>query len=99
MRTLTLEDRRKIELMWRRSASSVKIAAELEISQCTVYTELKRGQETDDGGGVVAETGREAGRGAGPVHQGQGGVPYPVGPGVLHHGREAKGDARPLRLL
>ena len=51
MRTLTLEDRRKIELMWRRNASPVKIAAELEISQCTVYTELKRGQETDGGGG------------------------------------------------
>ena len=34
MRTLTLEDRRKIELMWRRNASTVKIAAELEISQC-----------------------------------------------------------------
>ena len=55
MRTLTLEDRRKIELMWRRNASPVKIAAELEISQCTVYTELKRGQETDDGGGVVLD--------------------------------------------
>ena len=55
MRTLTLEDRRKIELMWRRNASTVKIAAELEISQCTVYTELKRGQETDGGGGVVLD--------------------------------------------
>ena len=55
MRTLTLEDRRKIELMWRRNASPVKIAAELEISQCTVYTELKRGQETDGGGGVVLD--------------------------------------------
>ena len=55
MRTLTLEDRRKIELMWRRNASPVKIAAELEISQCTVYTELKRGQETDDGGGVALD--------------------------------------------
>ena len=55
MRTLTLEDRRKIELMWRRNASPVKIAAELKISQCTVYTELKRGQETDDGGGVVLD--------------------------------------------
>ena len=50
-----LEDRRKIELMWRRNASPVKIAAELKISQCTVYTELKRGQETDDGGGVVLD--------------------------------------------
>ena len=55
MRTLTLEDRRKIELMWRRNASPVKIAAELEISQCTVYTELKRGQETDGVGGVVLD--------------------------------------------
>ena len=29
VRTLTLEDRRKIELMWRRNASPVKIAAGL----------------------------------------------------------------------
>ena len=55
VRTLTLEDRRKIELMWRRNASPVKIAAELEISQCTVYTELKRGQETDGAGDVVLD--------------------------------------------
>ena len=55
MRTLTLEDRRKIELMWRRNASPVKIAAELEISQCTVYTELKRGQEADGEGGVMLD--------------------------------------------
>lgn len=55
VRTLTLEDRRKIELMWRRNASPVKIAAELEISQCTVYTELKRGQEADGEGGVVLD--------------------------------------------
>lgn len=53
VRTLTLEGRRKIELMWRRSASPVKIAAKLEISRCTVYTELKRGQEADGAGGVV----------------------------------------------
>ena len=52
---MTLEDRRKIELMWRRNASTVKIAAALEISQCTVYTELKRGQETD---GVGDERGQ-----------------------------------------
>lgn len=55
VRTLTLEDRRKIALMWRRNASPVKIAAELEISQCTVYTELKRGQEADGKGGVVLD--------------------------------------------
>ena len=55
MRTLTLEDRRKIELMWRRNDSTVKIAAALEISQCTVYTELKRGQETDGVGDVVLD--------------------------------------------
>ena len=55
MRTLTLEDRRKIELMWRRNDSTVKIAAALEISQCTVYTELKRGQETDGVGNVVLD--------------------------------------------
>ena len=55
VRNLTLEDRRKIELMWRRNASPVKIAAALEISQCTVYTELKRGQEADGEGGVVLD--------------------------------------------
>ena len=55
MRTLTLEDRRKIELMWRRNASPVKIAAELDTSQCTVYTELKWGQETDGAGEVVLD--------------------------------------------
>ena len=62
MRTLTLEDRRKIELMWRHNASPVKIAAELEISQCTVYTELKRGQETDGvtGDAVLDENFRPA---------------------------------------
>jgi len=42
-------------MMWGENASPVKIAAELEISQCTVYTELKRGQETDDGGGVALD--------------------------------------------
>ncbi len=55
VRTLTLEDRRKIELMWRRNASPVKIAAELDTSQCTVYTELKWGQETDGAGEVVLD--------------------------------------------
>ena len=43
MKTLTLDDRRKIEQMWGENASPVEIAAELGISQCTVYTELKRG--------------------------------------------------------
>ena len=52
---MTLDDRRKIEMMWGENASPVKIAAELEISQCTVYTELKRGQEADGEGGVVLD--------------------------------------------
>ena len=55
VRTLTLEDRWKIELMWWRNASPVKIAAELEIGQCTVYAELKRGQETDGASDVVLD--------------------------------------------
>lgn len=50
-----MEDRRKIELMWRRNASPVKIAAALEISQCTVYKELKRGRETNEAGDVVLD--------------------------------------------
>ena len=52
MRTLTLDDRRKIEMMWGENASPVKIAAELGISQCTVYTELKRGRYVRAGGDV-----------------------------------------------
>ena len=55
VRTLTLEDRRKIEMMWRGNASQVKIAVALEISQCTVYKELKRGQETSEAGDVVLD--------------------------------------------
>ncbi len=48
--------------MWRHNASPIKIAAELEISQCTVYTELKRGQETDGatGDAVLDENFRPA---------------------------------------
>lgn len=53
VRNLTLEDRRKIEQMWKDNISPVKIAAELEISQCTVYTELKRGRKTDEWTGEV----------------------------------------------
>lgn len=53
VRTLTFEDRKKIEKMWKENTSPVKIAAELEISQCTVYTELKRGQTTDKWTGEV----------------------------------------------
>ena len=52
-RTLTLEDRQKIELMRRHNTSPVKIAAKLAISQCTVYKELKRGQTTREAGNVV----------------------------------------------
>lgn len=52
VRTLTLQDRRKIELMWEENASPVKIAAELGISQCTIYTELRRGQHVRVGGDV-----------------------------------------------
>ncbi len=48
VRKVTLEDRRKIEQMWNDNASPLKIAAELDISQCTVYTELRRGQRIDE---------------------------------------------------
>lgn len=54
VRTLTLEDRRIIERMWADNYKPVQIAAKLGISQCTVYTELKRGQERDE------QTGQEA---------------------------------------
>ena len=49
VRTLALDGRRKIEMMWE-GASTVKIATELGISQCTVYTELKRGRCVRAGG-------------------------------------------------
>ena len=56
MRTLTLEDRRVIEKMWADNSKPVQIAAELGVSQCTVYTELKRGRELDEQtGGEVLE--------------------------------------------
>ena len=58
VKKLTLEDRRKIEQMWKDNASPLKIAAELGISQCTVYTELKRGQETDERTGETITSAR-----------------------------------------
>ncbi len=54
MGKLTLEDRRASEKMWANNLKPVQIAAELGVSQCTVYTELKRGQEFDE------QTGEEA---------------------------------------
>ena len=48
VRTLTLEDRKIIERMWVDNYKPVQIAAKLGISQCTVYTELKRGRERDE---------------------------------------------------
>ncbi len=48
VRMLTLEDCRIIEKMWADNLNPVQIAAALGISQCTVYTELKRGQEMDE---------------------------------------------------
>ena len=50
-----MDDRKKIETMWGDKATPVKIAAELGISQCTVYTDLKRGQGTDGEGDVVLD--------------------------------------------
>ena len=55
MRTLTLEDRRKFEQMWRDNAAPIKIAVELDISLCTVYTELKSGQTVDENGEVILD--------------------------------------------
>ncbi len=56
-------------------------------------------QDTRNNPTLVAETGRGTGRSAGTDHQGQGGVPYRVGPEVLHRGRKEEGAARPLYLL
>ena len=41
--------------MWSENAAPVKVAAALEISLCTVYAELKRGQTTDGEGEVVLD--------------------------------------------
>ena len=54
MKTLTLEDRKRMEQMWSGNASPVQIAAELGLILCTVYTELKRGQRADARTGEIA---------------------------------------------
>ena len=55
MKMLTLEDRKELERMWRENAAPVKEAAALDISLCSVYAELKRGQTTDGEGEVVLD--------------------------------------------
>lgn len=50
-----MEDRRKIELMWRNNDKPVRIAAELGVSQCTVYKELRRGQQVEEGGDAALD--------------------------------------------
>ena len=55
MKMLTLEDRKKFEEMWGDNASPVEIAAELGISQATVYTELHRGSVYDAEGKAVLD--------------------------------------------
>lgn len=55
MKILTLGDRKKIEQMWEGKASPVEIAAELGISQATVYTELRRGSIYDAEGKEVLD--------------------------------------------
>ena len=55
IKTLTLEDRKKFERMWNENAAPVKVAAALDISLCTVYAELKRGQTIDGAGELVLD--------------------------------------------
>ncbi len=56
VKNLTLDDRKKIERMWEDdNAAPVEIAAELGISQATVYTELRRGQVYDEAGQEVLD--------------------------------------------
>ena len=55
MKMLTLEDRKELERMWSENAAPVKVAATLDISLCTVYAELKRGQAIDSEGEVVLD--------------------------------------------
>lgn len=47
-KNLTFEDRKRLEQMWKSGAPVLKIAVELEVSQCAVYTELKRGRKFDE---------------------------------------------------
>lgn len=56
VKILTLDDRKKFEDMWENdNAAPVEIAAELGISQATVYTELRRGQVYDAAGQEVLD--------------------------------------------
>lgn len=56
VKILTLDDRKKFKEMWEcDNAAPVKIAAELGISQATVYTELRRGQVYDVAGQEVLD--------------------------------------------
>ena len=55
MKMLTLEDRKELERLWSENVPPVKVAAALDISLCTVYTELKRGQTTDGEGEPVLD--------------------------------------------
>lgn len=55
MKGLTFEDRKAFEKMWAENESPIRIAAALGISQCTVYTELKRGQSIDGAGDLVLD--------------------------------------------
>lgn len=41
----SFDERRKIQDMWEGGVSAKEIAAELEISMSTFYTELRRGQD------------------------------------------------------
>lgn len=52
---LTFEDRKSLEKLWADNFKPVQIAARLGISQCTVYTELKRGQSIDGAGDLVLD--------------------------------------------
>lgn len=53
MKKLTLEDRKKFEEMWGNNATHIEIAAELGVSQTTVYKELSRGRTVDEETGEV----------------------------------------------
>ena len=50
---LTLEDRRRIEKMWRENETPIMIAAKMNISLSTVYKEVERGKVLDEKGEVI----------------------------------------------
>lgn len=44
-KSLTLQERQELERRWANGDNAVQIAKDLDVSNMTIYTELKRGQD------------------------------------------------------